>query len=138
MRVVYLESSALLHWLLGQSEADRVRRSVDRAEVVLTSTLTLVEVERGLLRAETQEAIRGGDARRLSGLVNRAAASWTRMVVSEQVLARAGRAFPVEPVRTLGAIHLATALEFAAVFPDLRVLSFDRRVRDNAEALGLS
>ena len=40
-------------------------------------------------------------------------------------------------MRTPDAIHLATALEFAAVFPDLRVLSYDERIRMNAEALGI-
>jgi hypothetical protein len=59
------------------------------------------------------------------------------MTVSDEVLRRAGRTFPVEPVRTLDAIHLATALEFTAVYPDLRVLSYDRRIRGNAEALGI-
>ena len=51
------------------------------------------------------------------------------MAVTDGVLARAGSPFPVEPVRTLDAIHLATALELATAFPDLRVLSFDRRTR---------
>ena len=60
------------------------------------------------------------------------------MAVTSDVLARAGRAFPVEPVRTLDAIHLATALEFVATYPDLRILSFDERVRSNAEALGIA
>ena len=138
MTVLYLETSALVHWLLGQSRAAEVRRAVDRAEVVLTSMLTIVEVERVLIRAETQKAIRGGDGRRLRGLLNRAQASWMRMTVSAEVLARASRPFPVEPVRTLDAIHLATALEFASSYPDLRVLSFDRRVEENAEALGLA
>ena len=138
MTVLYLETSALVHWLLGQSRAAEVRRAVDRAEVVLTSMLTIAEVERVLIRAETQKAIRGGDGRRLRGLLNRAQASWMRMAVSTEVLVRASRPFPVEPVRTLDAIHLATALEFASSYPDLRVLSFDRRVEENAEALGLA
>lgn len=138
MRVVYVESSALLQWLLGQSGAAEVRRAVDLADVVLTSALTVTETERALLRAENEGLLRGGDAQRLRGLLKRTQASWTRMTLSEMVLARAARAFPIEPVRTLDAIHLATALEFAAAFPELRVLSFDRRVRSNAEALGLA
>jgi len=138
MKVVYLESSALLQWLLGQSGADDVRGVVDRADVVLTSTLTRTEAERALIRAENQGHLRGGDAQRLRGLLNRVEATWTRMSVSEEVLLRAGRPFPVEPVRTLDAIHLATALELATAFPDLRVLSFDRRVRENSEALGIA
>jgi len=138
MKVVYLESSAVLQWLLGQSGATDVRNTVDRAEIVLTSMLTLTESERVLLRTENHGAITGGDAQRLRGMLNRAQASWTRMRVSDEVLARAARAFPVEPVRTLDAIHLATALEFASTFPDLRVVSFDARIRSNAEALGIA
>jgi predicted nucleic acid-binding protein len=137
LNVVYLESSALLQWLLGQSRAAEVRRAIDRAEVVLTSVITLLESERVLIRAESQGVLRGGDAQRLRGVLNRVQQSWTRMTVSDDVLSRAARAFPVEPVRTLDAIHLATALEFTAVFPDLRMLSFDTRVRNNAEALGI-
>ena len=136
MKVVYLESSDVLHWLLGQSGAAQVRRTVDGADTVLISALTLTESERVLIRAESDGVLRGADVRRLRGLLNRAQMSWTRMTVSDAVLARAGRPFPIEPVRTLDAIHLATALEFAMVFPELQVLSFDRRVCDNAEALG--
>ena len=138
MSAIYLESSAVVHWLLGQSRAAEVRQRVDQAEVVLTSALTVTETERVLIRAEGQEAIKGGDAQRLRGLLNRVQASWTRMAVTSDVLARAGRAFPVEPVRTIDAIHLATALEFVAAYPDLQMLSFDERVRSNAEALGIA
>lgn len=138
MNVVYLETSAVLQWLLGQAGARDVKRSLDAAEVVLTSTLTRAEANRALLRAEGQHVLRGGDAQRLRGLLNRAETSWIRMAVTDGVLARAGVAFPVEPVRTLDAIHLATALELATAFPDLHVLSFDRRVQDNAEALGIA
>ncbi len=138
MKTIYLESSAVLRWLLGQAAAPEVRRTVDQADQVLTSVLTMTETERALIRAENEGPLKGGDAQRLRGLLNRAQGSWMRMAISESVLARAARPFPVEPVRTLDAIHLATALEFAAVFPDLKVSSYDRRVRDNAEALGIA
>ena len=97
MNVLYLESSAVLHWLLGQARAAEVRRSVDRAEHVLTSTLTMTECERALIRAEAPGGLKGGDAQRLRGMLNRAQAAWTRMSVSDDVLARAARPFPVEP-----------------------------------------
>ena len=138
MSALYLESSAVVHWLLGQSGAAEVRRRVDQAEVVLTSVLTVTESERVLIRAEDRGLLRGGDVQRLRGLLGRAQSSWTRMAVSADVLARAGRSFPSEPVRTLDAIHLATALEFAMVYPELKVLSFDQRVLDNAVALGIT
>ena len=65
MKQVYLETSALLRWLLGQSEGEVARQAVDRAEVVLVSTLTLAEAERALIRAETESGLKGADAQRL-------------------------------------------------------------------------
>lgn len=138
MTALYVETSALLTWLLGQSGADEVRQKIDAADTVVTSALTFVEVERALVRAEQERLLRGADAQRLRGLMERTRAPWLAMGVSEEVLARAGRPFPVEPVRTLDAIHLATALAFTRAFPDLRLLVLDRRVAVNAEALGLA
>jgi len=138
MSVVYVETSALLHWLLGQKHGAAVRRSIDRAETVVTSALTMAETEKVLTRAEVAGELRAGDAQRLRGLLAKAQVSWTRMSVSSDVLARASRVFPVEPVRTLDAIHLATALEFTSIYPTLEMLSEDRRVRDNAVALGIA
>ena len=137
MKVVYVETSAVLTWLLSQAEADEVRQRIDAAETVVTSALTLTETERALVRAESAGLIRAGDGQRLRGLIHRAWSGWMTMAVTEEVLRRAAGAFPVEPVRTLDAIHLATALTFLKAFADLRLFSFDRRVLQNAEALGI-
>ena len=44
--------------------------------------------------------------------------------------------FPGELIRALDAMHFATALVIRDIYPDLRVLSLDQRVRENAAALG--
>ena len=137
MSSLYLETSAVLAWLLGQARADEVRATVDSAQVVVTSSLTFTEAERTMVRAENEELIRAADGQRLRGLLRRASSGWMRMMVTEDVLARAGRPFPVEPLRTLDAIHLATALTFTRAFSDLRLLSLDRRILENARALGI-
>jgi predicted nucleic acid-binding protein len=134
---LYLETSAVLNWLLGQARADEVRAAVDAAEVIVTSALTLTETERALVRAEHEELIREADGQRLRGLLRHASTGWMKMMISEEILSRAGRPFPVEPVRTLDAIHLATALAFTKAFADLRLLSLDRRLLGNARALGI-
>ncbi len=56
--------------------------------------------------------------------------------VTEAILARAGRRFPVEPVRTLDAIHLATAEALGDPPALVTIVTRDLRVRDNARALG--
>jgi predicted nucleic acid-binding protein len=135
---VYVETSALLAWLLGEPRAAEAQVALDGAETVVTSELTVLEVERALIRAERGGRLSEGQAQRLRGQFRRLCQGWTRMTLIDDVLDRAARPFPAEPLGTLDALHLATALAFVQVFPDLRVLSFDARVQSNAEALGIA
>ena len=57
--------------------------------------------------------------------------------LSDPVLERAKQRFPVEPVRTLDALHLATASRFREALGRVTVLSLDERIRGNAPGLGL-
>ncbi len=47
---LYVESSAVLAWLLGEVEGRVARRQLASADLVITSDLTLVECDRVLLR----------------------------------------------------------------------------------------
>jgi predicted nucleic acid-binding protein len=138
MRVLYLESSAVVAWLFGEAPAADVRRAMNQAEIQVVSCLTIVEVERVLQRAVAQRVIKEAMAHKLRGELERECANWTTMSLTADVMTRAGRAFPVEPIKTLDAIHLATALAFSESFPDLKILTLDRRVSENATALGLA
>ena len=137
MTALYVESSVVLTWLLEQPRSEEVLASINDADAVVTSALTFAETGRALVRAEETKRLRAAEAQKLRGLLQRARAGWITMVISEEVMSRTVRPFPIEPVRTLDAIHLATMLEFIKVFPDLEILSFDTRILDNATALGL-
>jgi hypothetical protein len=56
--------------------------------------------------------------------------------VDRAVLARVRRPFPVEPVRTLDAVHLATTELLGEAPQVVTIVTRDDRVRDNARALG--
>jgi hypothetical protein len=56
--------------------------------------------------------------------------------ISPAVLKRASQSFPVEPVRTLDAIHLATLHELGEPPSATTVITRDARIRENAAALG--
>lgn len=137
MKVVYAETSAVLAWLLGDESRLRARRVVDSADQVVTSVLTLVEATRGILRAANEQRVAAVDASRLRGLLARTTTAWELMEITPEIRVRAGEPFPVEPARTLDAIHLATALQFARALPELSVLTFDERILANLEPLGL-
>lgn len=134
---VYLETSALLAWLLGEPAGDIVRQALDGAPAVVTSRLTLVEAARGLLRAEHEHRVSAAERHVLTGMLAVAAAGWFRLAIADATCERAERPFPVEPVRTLDALHLATALMALEVYPELTVLTLDDRVITNASGLGL-
>jgi uncharacterized protein with PIN domain len=138
LKTLYLETSALLAWLLGEPAAEQVKSRIDAAQTIATSWLTLLEAERALIRGESQRILKAGEAEKLRGLLNRSKAGWVLMEISEEVRERASRAFPAEPVRTLDAIHLATALLFMRVLPELELLSCDERILRNAASLGIA
>jgi uncharacterized protein with PIN domain len=57
MTAIYVESSALMTWLLGEPKAREVISALNRAQIIVTSVLSLVEVERALNRAEHQRVL---------------------------------------------------------------------------------
>jgi len=114
-----------------------VRKTIDSAAQVLSSRLTVLEVHRAVVRAEKQAEMSAADAERVRGTFTRIVRTWIIRELSTDILDRAAQPFPIEPVRSLDAIHLATSLDFLRIFPDLHVLAFDGSVVSNSEALGI-
>ena len=102
----------------------------------MTSAFTLAEAARAIIRARATG--------RLNPVQERAAIRGLQVferrcyvvAVTEAVLARIGRPFPVEPIRTLEAVHLATAEELGEAPQLVTIITRDVRVGDNARALG--
>lgn len=135
--IVYVESSAILAWLLGEPSEMVALRELQGADSVVTSSLTAVECSRGLARARALGRVSVADELAALRLLDVAESSWDVHDLSERVMVRARAAFPSEPIRTLDALHLATALIFREALGDVCMLSFDARIRDNARALGI-
>ena len=138
MNAVYLETSAVIRWLLEEPGSPRIARCIAEAAEPLCSALTLLETQRTLTRAERERPSHVRQIRRLLGQFREASAEWDLLEITPDIRIRAGVPFPVGPVRTLDAIHLATALRFATAFPALPVLSFDERILANLSPLGLT
>jgi hypothetical protein len=133
---LYAESSAVLAWLLGEPRAPEVREHLGSADLVLASDLTLVECDRVLIRAAALGELSEAEAAARRGELNAAAAHWTLIRLSGEVIDRARQRFPEEPVRTLDALHLSSALLAKSAAPDVIVLSLDERMRANARGVG--
>jgi predicted nucleic acid-binding protein len=134
---LYAESSAILRWLLGTEDAASLQDALTGANVVVTSALTSAEVARTLRRLVATGEIEARAGNRSWGRYTAARAHWNLYAISDPVLERASQAFPREPVRTLDAVHLATAALIALEVTPPVVLSVDRQLRANVRALGL-
>lgn len=134
---LYVESSAILSWLLDESEGGQAGGILSRARRVFTSTLTLLECDRVLTRSKAIGMLDEKVVVEKRGAIEKAAEHWVILGIVTEIVARARREFPVEPIRALDAIHLATALAVGDRQEGPVMLSLDARVRDNASALGL-
>jgi predicted nucleic acid-binding protein len=133
--VIYVETSAVLRILL---EGDRaLAAQLGKAKKLVTSALTRVEATRGLLRAEREGRIDRRQLREGQAWLRRFLRSCDLISLDEEVLERAATDFPVEPIRTLDALHVASALLWESGLGATTMVSLDDRVRGNANALGL-
>jgi predicted nucleic acid-binding protein len=138
LSTLYAESSAILRWLLGASDADRVERALTSASTVVTSELTSTEVGRSLQRLVVTDHLVAETGERVWASYSVASQHWHMYRIDDDILLRARQAFPREPLRTLDAIHLATAMRQALEVGAPSMLSLDHQVRANAQALGLA
>ena len=134
---LYAESSAVLAWLLDEDSAAEVRRLLGASDLIVASDLTLIECDRVLLRALTLGELSEAEAADRRAHLVTAASDWHTLRVAPEIVDRARRPFPGEPIRTLDAIHLASALAARAAVAGLGLLSLDERIRRAGSRLGL-
>ena len=134
--IAYAETSAVLSWLLGEPGSAAALKILAGSSDVLASALTLVECRRVLRRAVASGRLDEAEGERRRARLAAAADHWTVAEITDEVLRRAEGPFPIEPIRTLDALHLAAAVELRLDIGPLSMVSLDERVRANAAALG--
>jgi predicted nucleic acid-binding protein len=122
--LVYLDSSALVKLVVQERESDVLRQYLATAGPLTSSILATVEVARAVARMATElapAAVAVLDSVSLIGL-------------DARIAARAGSLRPAG-LRTLDAIHLATALELGSELTAF--VSYDERLSEAAGEKGL-
>ena len=123
-RATYLDSSAIVKLAVAEPESGALRRYLRRRKPYVASALARAEVARALLPFGEMACQRGEAVLTRIDLVR----------VSDTLLRAAGSLLP-EDIRTLDAIHLATAQHLGQ---DLaRVVTYDLRMQAAARHLGL-
>ena len=125
--VAYLDTSALAKLVRVEAETDALRdwlRGANAPDVVASSAITTVELIRAARRS-------GADA---APVALRVLAGLSTVAVSPSVLGRAAD-LPPPALRSLDAIHLATAMEIGSSLS--AIVAYDVRLLDAARELGL-
>ena len=135
--VLYVESSAVLSWLFGEAGSGEVAAAFESASLIVTSELTNIECARAIHRARAGGLVNEAQARALHADYDDAVRQWDLLPMGDRVVHLASAPWPVEPVRALDAIHLASVLVARDAWPGLRLLTLDRRIEANAKALGV-
>ena len=132
----YIESSALVAALL-EHDAEALKSLRARARQI-TSALTFAETARAIVRARVGERLTPDAERAAVRALRRFERRCYVVAITDDVLARVRRPFPVEPVRTLDAVHIATVESLGEPPQLIAIVTRDHRVRENAKALGYS
>ena len=130
----YIESSALVAALLERDV--QALKSVRTRGRTVTSALTIAEAARAILRARATGRLTADEERTAVRALRRFERRCYLVAVTDSVLARVRRPFPLEPIRTLDAVHLATTELLGEPPQIVTIVTRDIRVRDNAHALG--
>ena len=124
MPATYLDSSALVKLVVSEPESSALRRYIRRRRPLVSSALARTEVLRAVLLEGDVGVARARDVLSSIDLIR----------LNSRVLDAAGVLRPHD-VRSLDAIHLATALQLGA---DLGVLvTYDERMLQAARSIGL-
>lgn len=135
--ILYAESSAILAWLLDEDPVEDIRAALADAELVITSDLTLIECDRGLIQARARGRLSESEVISRASQFRQTAHHWACLALEPEIADRAKAPFPTEPIRTLDALHLAFVLAAQSLVGTTRVLTLDHRIRESALALGL-
>jgi predicted nucleic acid-binding protein len=131
--IVYVDSSVFLRFVLDQP--DRLTE-LDRCERLVTSVLAEVECLRAVDNLRLAGSLLSDEYLSLRRAVYDKLRRSERVLITPEVLARSAGPLPA-PLRTLDAIHLATALEWRGHRePSLSFATHDQRLADAAASLG--
>jgi predicted nucleic acid-binding protein len=125
--VLYLDSSAIVKLVVPEAETGALVETLRLDPETVSSVLARVEVLRAVRRSGARRAV----ADRAESILGRMAL----VQLGEDVVTTASRLRPLE-LRTLDAIHLATALSLAPTLTEF--ITYDARLASAAGKAGLT
>jgi predicted nucleic acid-binding protein len=125
--LLYLDSSALVKLVIREEETPALQHLLRESGAVVSSALAEVEVRRAVRRVTSEETT--------LGLASQVMAGVHLLRLDEPVLSAAA-GLPPDKLRTLDALHLASALSLGSDLSAMVV--YDERLAEAAREAGLT
>jgi len=135
----YFDTSALVKRYIDEVGRRQVLQLLRRHECVASAVLP-IELRSALSRRLSEGTLESARVAEILKRVSADRAYWTLVEVGAEVLRAAEKLVAVHPLRTLDAIHVASAQVFAAGVSesDLMFVSADKRQTEAAAVVGLA
>ncbi len=130
----YLETSALVSATI-EKDADALASLAADGEIV-ASALTFAEARRATIVGRVTGRFDADAERQIIAALAACERRADIVQITPDVLARLSQPFPVEPVRALDAIHLASIESLDEDPQHIIVVTRDKRIEANARAMG--
>ncbi len=124
----YVETSAIVRTLFREQSFGEIAHKLDHAEKLITSRLSLIEVDRAIIRRNALEHLSLVHSSELKKEWRLFFSRIDIIEISASICDQARTIFADLPLRTLDAIHVATYLEIKGRFPQLQMLSVNKRI----------
>ncbi|GAA1655594.1 type II toxin-antitoxin system VapC family toxin [Fodinicola feengrottensis] len=121
--ITYLDASAILRLIIPHEWTEHLNAHLRRQPQLGTSVIGMVETQRTLMRGATEEQMAWGD---------RLLREFQEIAVTDEV-ARTASAIPSRSLRTLDALHVASAIVAGAS----QLVTYDKTMAAAARAVGL-
>jgi predicted nucleic acid-binding protein len=139
----YWDTSALAKLYITEPDSHAFVQRVANEPVIVTAKVTLIEMRRVAFRKETEGFIQAGTAESVLNQMDQDIAAGEIQIIEldakaetavNTIMATCYRRTPPLPLRTLDAIHLATAQAAG----ETEMVATDVRLREAAKSLGFS
>ncbi|MCE7904278.1 MAG: PIN domain-containing protein [Anaerolineae bacterium CFX3] len=137
--ILYLDTSALAKKYIQEQDSDSVQGWMDDADLVGTALITRAEIASTLTRAIQSNRLPTLGARQALKDVRAEWQDYQRILINENLVARADALACEHNLRGYDAVHLACALTWQdALQTPVTFATFDGQLRDAAKNSGLS
>jgi predicted nucleic acid-binding protein len=137
--ILYFDSSALVKRYVEEQGSSDVLDWMDASELNGTVLLTRVEVAAAITRAVRRQIVSQEDARQFLELFHKEWSHFTRLPITEPLVARADALACEHNLRGYDAVHLAAALNWQELLDlPVTIVTYDKELARAARALGMA